>query len=68
MPEATTEVLVQPSEGEPFGLAIIEACRQGALPIAFADGGGALEVLPPDGRIVVDDALTWPGSLIRRST
>ena len=49
---SATDVLVQPSEGEPFGLAIIEACRQGALPIAFADGGGALEVLPPDGRVV----------------
>jgi glycosyltransferase involved in cell wall biosynthesis len=51
---SVTDVLVQPSEGEPFGLAIIEACRQGALPVVFADGGGALEVLPPDGRVVVD--------------
>jgi glycosyltransferase involved in cell wall biosynthesis len=47
-----TDVLVQPSAGEPFGLAILEACRQGALPIVFADGGGALEVIPPDGRVV----------------
>jgi glycosyltransferase involved in cell wall biosynthesis len=52
---AATDILVQPSEGEPFGLAIIEACRQGALPIVFADGGGALEVLPPDGRIVTNE-------------
>ena len=51
---SATDVLVQPSEGEPFGLAILEACRQGALPVVFADGGGALEVLPPDGRIVAD--------------
>jgi len=48
------DVLVQPSEGEPFGLAIIEGCALGLLPIAFADGGGALEVLPPDGRVVDD--------------
>jgi glycosyltransferase involved in cell wall biosynthesis len=53
---AATDILVQPSEGEPFGLAIIEACHQGALPAVFADGGGALEVLPPDGRIAVDEA------------
>jgi glycosyltransferase involved in cell wall biosynthesis len=53
---SATDVLVQPSEGEPFGLAIIEACRQGALPIAFADGGGALEVLPPDGRVVENES------------
>jgi glycosyltransferase involved in cell wall biosynthesis len=48
------DVLVQPSEGEPFGLAIVEACGRGALPIVFADGGGALEVLPPDGVVVSD--------------
>ncbi len=53
---SATDVLVQPSEGEPFGLAILEACRQGALPVVFADGGGALEVLPPDGRIVADES------------
>lgn len=54
---ASVDVLVQPSEDEPFGLAIAEACRHGVLPIAFADGGGALEVLPPDGIVVanVDD-------------
>jgi glycosyltransferase involved in cell wall biosynthesis len=46
------DVLVQPSAEEPFGLAILEACRQGVLPIVFADGGGALEVIPPDGRVV----------------
>jgi glycosyltransferase involved in cell wall biosynthesis len=53
---SASDVLVQPSEGEPFGLAIVEACRQGALPVVFADGGGALEVLPPDGRIVADES------------
>ena len=26
------------------------------MPIAFADGGGALEVLPPDGHVVTDEA------------
>jgi glycogen(starch) synthase len=50
------DVLVLPSEGEPFGLAIIEACAQGLLPIAFADGGGVLECMPPDGRVVRDVA------------
>jgi glycosyltransferase involved in cell wall biosynthesis len=53
---SASDVLVQPSEGEPFGLAIVEACRQGALPVVFADGGGALEVLPPDGRVVADES------------
>ena len=48
------DVLVQPSQGEPFGLAIVEACALGLLPIIFADGGGAHEVLPPDGRVVDD--------------
>jgi glycosyltransferase involved in cell wall biosynthesis len=52
---STADVVVQPSTGEAFGLAILEACAAGALPIAFSDGGGALEALPPDG-IVVDDA------------
>lgn len=46
------DVLVQPSEGEPFGLAIVEACCCGALPIVFSDAGGALEALPPDGIVV----------------
>jgi glycosyltransferase involved in cell wall biosynthesis len=49
------DVLVQPSQGEPFGLAIIEGCGQGLLPVVFADGGGALEVIPPDGRVVRDE-------------
>jgi glycosyltransferase involved in cell wall biosynthesis len=48
------DVLLQPSEGESFGMAIIEASAVGALPVAFADGGGALEVLPPDGVVVRD--------------
>jgi glycosyltransferase involved in cell wall biosynthesis len=49
---APVDVLVHPSEGEPFGLAIVEACARGLLPVVFADGGGALEVVPPDARIV----------------
>ncbi len=49
------DVLVLPSEGDAFGLAIVEACAEGALPIVFSDGGGVLETLPPDG-IVVEDA------------
>jgi glycosyltransferase involved in cell wall biosynthesis len=48
------DVLVLPSEGDAFGLAIVEACARGALPIVFSDGGGVLETLPPDG-IVVED-------------
>jgi glycosyltransferase involved in cell wall biosynthesis len=46
------DVMVLPSEGEPFGLAMIEASLQGLLTIAFADGGGVLETVGPDGRIV----------------
>jgi glycosyltransferase involved in cell wall biosynthesis len=46
------DVLVQPSAQEPFGLAVLEAAAYGALPIVFADSGGALEVLPPDGLVV----------------
>ena len=48
----SADVLVLPSENEPFGLAILEACACGALPVVFADGGGALEALPPDGLVV----------------
>jgi len=50
----SVDVLVQPSQGEPFGLAIVESCAAGVLPIVFADGGGALEVIPPDGIVVRD--------------
>ncbi len=49
---AAADLLVHPSENEPFGLAILEACAQGALPIVFSDAGGALEVIPPDGAVV----------------
>jgi glycosyltransferase involved in cell wall biosynthesis len=54
---ADADVLLLPSEQESFGLAALEGCAQGALPIVFADGGGVLEVLPPDGIVVesVDD-------------
>jgi glycosyltransferase involved in cell wall biosynthesis len=48
------DVIVQPSTGEPFGLALVEGYAAGALPIVFADGGGTLEILPEDG-IVVED-------------
>jgi glycosyltransferase involved in cell wall biosynthesis len=46
------DVLVLPSQGEPFGLAMIEASAHGLLPIAFSDGGGVLECMPPDGCVV----------------
>jgi len=49
------DVLVQPSQAEPFGLAVLEGCLAGALPVVFADGGGVLEVLPPDARVVADE-------------
>ena len=57
MPDVTAvlrqaDVIVLPSEGEPFGLAMVEGCAEGLLPIAFSDGGGALECIPPDGRVV----------------
>lgn len=52
----TCDVLVHPSRHEPFGLAIVEACGRGLLPIVFADAGGALEVLPPGGRVVASVA------------
>ena len=47
------DVLVQPSSGDPCPLAVLEASGYGLLPAAFADGGGTLELLPPDG-VVVD--------------
>ena len=50
----SADVLVLSSQDEPFGLAGIEGCERGLLPIVFADGGGALEALPPDGVIVQD--------------
>jgi glycosyltransferase involved in cell wall biosynthesis len=46
------DLIVLPSEGEPFGLAMVEGCAQGLLPVAFTDGGGALECISPDGRVV----------------
>lgn len=53
----SVDVLLHASVGEPFGLAIVEACACGVLPVVFRDGGGALEVLPPDGLVVdtIDD-------------
>ena len=52
---ARVDVIVQPSEAEPFGIALVEGCREGCLPIAFADGGGALEVIPPDAIVIEDE-------------
>ena len=49
---SAADLLLHPSENEPFGLAILEACAQGALPVVFSDAGGALEVIPPDGLVV----------------
>jgi glycosyltransferase involved in cell wall biosynthesis len=49
---SAADLLVHPSTNEPFGLAILEACAQGVLPIVFSDAGGALEILPPDGAVV----------------
>jgi glycosyltransferase involved in cell wall biosynthesis len=46
------DVLVLPSAGEPFGLAMVEASSQGLLTIAFADGGGVLETVAPGGHVV----------------
>jgi glycosyltransferase involved in cell wall biosynthesis len=46
------DLIVLPSEGEPFGLAMVEGCAEGLLPVAFSDGGGALECISPDGRVV----------------
>jgi glycosyltransferase involved in cell wall biosynthesis len=56
-PDVTTvlkqaDLIVLPSEGEPFGLAMVEGCAEGLLPVAFSDGGGALECISPDGRVV----------------
>jgi glycosyltransferase involved in cell wall biosynthesis len=48
------DVLVLPSEDEPFGLAMVEAAAQGLVGVAFADGGGVLETVGPDGRVVND--------------
>jgi glycosyltransferase involved in cell wall biosynthesis len=51
---SSADVLLQPSEGEPFGLVILEGCAHGLLPVVFADAGGALEILPADGIVVRD--------------
>jgi glycosyltransferase involved in cell wall biosynthesis len=53
---AASDVLVHASMSEAFGLAVLEACAQGALPIVFSDAGGALEAIPPDGAVVDDVA------------
>ena len=47
-----TDVFVQPGQGEQFGLAALEACAQGAVPILFDDGLGGPTSVPPDGAVV----------------
>lgn len=49
-----SDVLVHASRDEPFGMAVAEAAALGVLPVVFDDAGGALEVIPPDGRVVHD--------------
>jgi glycosyltransferase involved in cell wall biosynthesis len=46
------DILVMPSAGEPFGLAMIEGAARGLVTVAFADGGGVLETVGPDGHVV----------------
>jgi L-malate glycosyltransferase len=48
------DVLVLPSEEEPFGLAMVEGAAQGLVAVAFADGGGVLETVGPDGHVAND--------------
>jgi glycosyltransferase involved in cell wall biosynthesis len=59
------DVLAHPAPSESFGLVILEACSRGLLPIVFADGGGAVEVLPPDGIVVTNakELSEWFGRL-----
>lgn len=51
----TADLLVHPCSDEAFGLTVLEASAHGLLPIVFSDGGGVLEIIPPDAS-VVDDA------------
>jgi glycosyltransferase involved in cell wall biosynthesis len=59
------DVLVHPAPSESFGLVILEACSRGVLPVVFADGGGAVEVLPSDGIVVrsTEELSEWFGRL-----
>jgi glycosyltransferase involved in cell wall biosynthesis len=46
------DVFVQPGQGEQFGLAALEACAEGAVPILFDDGLGGPSAIPPGGAVV----------------
>ena len=50
------DVVVLPTQGEPFGLVAIEAMRWGVPAICFRDGGGVVEILRgAHDMLVVDD-------------
>lgn len=52
---ADIDVLVHPSEGEPFGLVLGEAALCGTPVIGFRDGGGGVEVIRWVNGVVVAD-------------
>jgi glycosyltransferase involved in cell wall biosynthesis len=46
---AEADVMVFPARGEGFGLAAAEALMAGVPVVACSDGGGVLDIVPPDG-------------------
>jgi glycosyltransferase involved in cell wall biosynthesis len=42
---ADAQVLVLPTEFEPFGLVVLEGILRGVLPLMFSDAGGAIEIV-----------------------
>ena len=50
---AACDLLCQPSEREPFGIAALEALALGK-PVVVSTNGGAAEFVPPEAGIVVD--------------